>query len=815
MGGLYEGIRGVRFAAGDEAGIAAMPARRLTVTTLTLLCALVVGMLVSAPVSALPPERHYEMVSPPYKGGYGVLKFEAAAMQGAREGERAVFTSLGTFAGAPQNGAVNTAYVASRGASGWSTSPLLVPATLAPEGGGVQGIPPALGSVLFENSKFGANIGASEFLGTEAAFFTHSVDAPDVAPNASEPDPSFAGIPNPAPYFELMGEPLKRIDGKPPLHVGSEGISANLCNAIVRSGAGSAEGEPLLHDAIAKGGLDKENDLYEVGGGAQGCGEHRFVRLLGVSNAVNGSGEPVSISAHCHTLLGGQYTLLGGHFPWKFNAISADGSTVFFTVGVGNLGEVAECNDAAHPNELFVRLNGERTLQVSKADGASCEVGEPCPGQQEAQFMGADEAGSRVFFATTQPLLPGVTDTSRNLYLANIGCPEVDPGCAPGEREVTSRVLVSKTSGAGEAAEVQGLVLAVSPDGTRAYFVAHGVLSMQGPVSDGVQQEPVRGADNLYVYDAREGGGAVHFIADLCSGPEQSGEAPDARCPTSVTSGITGAAGNDTGLWGESQQDQTAGADGRYLLFATFAQLLPGDGDNGSDIYRYDAQSGALERISIGEGGESANGNANGYDAQIPISGPEALPQVQYAMAERAISEDGSRIVFETAEPLSPAAGNHRVNAYEWHDGRVSLVSDGSYSEPVDVGLSGLPEEIAITPSGRDIFFKTSEKLVAQDTDNAVDVYDARLGAGFPEAPAEISRCKGDACQGPLTNPAPLLVPGSVVQQAGENLTRPPSSPAPKALVKAKKKRKVKRRIRHRAKHAPRRGRNARRGRKA
>ena len=42
--------------------------------------------------------------------------------------------------------------------------------------------------------------------------------------------------------------------------------------------------------------------------------------------------------------------------------------------------------------------------------------------------------------------------------------------------------------------------------------------------------------------------------------------------------------------------------------------------------------------------------------------------------------------------------------------------------------------------------------------------------AGFPQAPAAAQPCSGDACQGPLTNPAPLLIPGSVSQVPGENL---------------------------------------------
>jgi hypothetical protein len=91
-----------------------------------------------------------------------------------------------------------------------------------------------------------------------------------------------------------------------------------------------------------------------------------------------------------------------------------------------------------------------------------------------------------------------------------------------------------------------------------------------------------------------------------------------------------------------------------------------------------------------------------------------------------------------------------------------------------------------ITPSGRDIFFLTPTGLAPQDTDGAEDVYDARLGEGFPTSPQPTKECGGDACQGPLTNPAPLLVPGSAVQAAGENVAPPPSSKAKKKTTRSR-----------------------------
>jgi hypothetical protein len=209
-------------------------------------------------------------------------------------------------------------------------------------------------------------------------------------------------------------------------------------------------------------------------------------------------------------------------------------------------------------------------------------------------------------------------------------------------------------------------------------------------------------------------------------------------------------------------------------------------------VYRYDAELGVLDRVSVGEAGYHANGNcdngvkATGCDATFEENGglSTALVSARSGLRARAVSEDGSRIVFMTTEPLSPAAVNHVESAYEWHkqpgwgEGRVSLVSSGSDEQRVN--------DVVITPSGRDIFFTTVQGLLPQDTDGLADVYDARLGgSGFPVPPASRQPCSGDACQGPLTNPAPLLLPGSVTQAPGGNVPPEGSKPVGKSKPKA------------------------------
>ena len=261
------------------------------------------------------------------------------------------------------------------------------------------------------------------------------------------------------------------------------------------------------------------------------------------------------------------------------------------------LPSVSDCETVDKP-QLFVRVGGERTLEVSKPLGEACaEV--PCPGadtRAPAQFWGASEDGSRVFFTTAAPLTGG-SDTSTNLYMAKVGCPGEVPACEAAQRVVTGLVAVSHDPHVGQAAEVQGVV-GVAPDGGRVYFVARGVLSeaanQQGMVA-------ASGADNLYVYD--EASGQTTFVGDLCSGAETSGVVGDVACPDDLEARTpAGGAGprNDTELWltFPKSSAQTTGGDGRFLVFSTYARLITSgseaDADDAQDVYRYDAQTGAL-----------------------------------------------------------------------------------------------------------------------------------------------------------------------------------------------------------------------------
>jgi hypothetical protein len=728
-----------------------MIARRLTLATgvrcVAGMAAAIVSVLAcfTATAAALPEGRAYEMVSPVEKGGYGVEPAGVNEDQfaAAPSGDGFAFSSVGVFAGAPSNPGF-VVYYASRGAHGWSTSPLSPPATIGPLSettGDPRDYSPSLGAAL-SFVGFGANVGQAASVG-EQAFFVHAPGSPDT------------------PEHFVQASPLVRGAGGEKARPSYGGASPDFSHVILESAT-------ALEGAVP-GAVDSAGEIYE----AEGAGT---LRLIGVDN----QGKPLD---QCEVQLG-----IDGE---RFHAISSDGSEVFFTV----------CG------ELFVRINGSETIQISGS----------------GSFQGASEDGSKVFYAS-----------GGDLYMATIGCAGGATGeaCGSATREVSTLTQVSHNPHGG----VGGLVgvVRISGDGSHAYFVAGGVLTGQNAQGE----EPAQGAENLYVYEPdpeHPGQYRTAFVADLCSGPVASGAVRDPRCGSTLSTqqgfyvqveqnNVTGEERhrpvNDSMLWERTDlrreaQVNECGAPhsgectgdrepGRFLVFSSYAQLTPDDTDQALDVYRYDANTGTIERVSAGENGHDENGNEErdakhilnaqaGYQgtgefaANATITAPTfkvALVAVQHELNARAISEDGSTIVFSTGSPLSPQATNGQVDIYVWHQpagagAAVGLISSGN---------SSLADAMPIvTPSGRDVSFITKAGLVPQDTDGQLDVYDARIGGGFPVAPASPAGCAGEACRGPLTAALGPLAAGSLTQPPESSPVSKPPAAKPRLLTRAQK----------------------------
>lgn len=706
----------------------------------TMLLFLPMGFLAPPASATLPENRRYEQVSPEFKAGYPVFASHGT-VEFALDGESSYFTSVGAFAGSGQNFALNP-YLAKREATGWRTTGLF-PFQEGACWAGLEEMAPDLSRFEYKVNQGGCGLSPSATIGVR------------------EPDGLFA---EPFPTFSNRS---------------GEGMPVNVDNAspdfthliLAYVAAADRHMSPLTPADEAEEGIQ----LVEL--------SNAGLRLVAIDN------QDKQMTRYCRVELGGR----GG----AFNAVSQPAaSEVFFSVPIGTQsGGSGLCEQSIdHPLQLFLRANGERTVTISAPLAADCTE-DPCASAArgipaEAVFQGASQDGSRVFFTTTQPFVNGDKDQTNDLYMATIGCAGGLTGeaCGPSAREVTDLTRISEPPSAGEPAEVEPQAVSLSPDGSHVYFVARGVLT---DIANSEGDAAVRGAENLYVYVNKGASSGVSFIADLCSGGEASGAASDPRCPNT--------AANDAALWmptNEKREAQTT-ADGRFLVFSTVSRLIGKgpelDADSARDVYRYDAQTGQLLRVSIGERGWDGNGNGDGFNAAIAPVIFRGSIQDQFEMGARAITEDGSKIVFRTAESLSSAAANGQPDVYIWHDGQVGLISSGS-SVNAD-------EEPVITPLGRDVFFLSSAALAAGDTDGLRDVYDARVDGGFPEVEAPVEQCSADACQGALSTPAPVPAPGTASQPAdvlaqGVKAAAPARAHVKRKRRKAKHAKRVRRRTR-------------------
>jgi hypothetical protein len=443
--------------------------------------------------------------------------------------------------------------------------------------------------------------------------------------------------------------------------------------------------------------------------------------------------------------------------------ISADGSTVFFT-----------CS-----GELFARVEESRTVAISEPSAADCAT---CDTSlvAAASFEGASADGSKVFFSTTQPLLVGAAERSASLYEYDFDAPPASPEDPDGR-------IVPITAGGKwgpRGAEVQDVV-AVSEDGSHVYFLAKGAL--QG-ASNSQGVSPAEGESNLYLFerDAQFPAGRLSFIAGGLSWLDY-GSGSSSRVTNNSAPGV-------------GYPEVTP--DGRFLVFVSSADITPGDTSTADQVFEYDAQTGELVRVSIGQNGFNDDGNTDNalLSAELPAEDRgNGVP----ALNGLAVSDDGAYVLFQSADGLTPGALNGivkeetcteeqgcisytpLVNVYEYHDGNVYLISDGQDSTSV-LHVSAV-YAIGLSASGEDVFFDTGDQLVPQDQDTEVDIYDARVDGGFPAPVSLLPSCSGDACQGVLSGAPTLLSPGSEFQ-AGGNPPLASSEPPPAAKPKSKAK---------------------------
>ncbi len=213
------------------------------------------------------------------------------------------------------------------------------------------------------------------------------------------------------------------------------------------------------------------------------------------------------------------------------------------------------------------------------------------------------------------------------------------------------------------------------------------------------------------------------------------------------------------------------------------------------EVYRYDATTKTLLCVSCNPT-EARPDGADADESSVQDWVAAQLPQRQRALyARRSLSDDGSRLFFESYDALLPTDTNGKRDVYEWEEpgsgdcrtesanyfkpngGCLSLISSGT--SPGDAQF------VDADADGSDAFFTTETSLLPQDY-GLIDVYDARERGGFPPPPGPSPACEGEACQGAPSPPNDPTPASSAFEGAGNVVEKP----AKKHRKKAHKKRK-------------------------
>jgi hypothetical protein len=454
------------------------------------------------------------------------------------------------------------------------------------------------------------------------------------------------------------------------------------------------------------GSFSFTGDLYEY---ADGVGVRRVGRIpAGSASECDDEAGPPCVDASS-AQAGISASLVIGGSQYSTNMISNDGSRILFQVHAGE-----------PEGALYMREDGVRTIQINASEKSVPES----PGTAQAWDMSRD--GSRVFFTTSEGLVAGDDDGGSDLYMFDV--------TAPAGSRLTR---LSFDPATGRTCYAHGLVGA-SMDGHYVYFLCTGNLL------------PGQPASSVGLYSWHDGKRA--FV----------GSFEDVNLAQLNTPRVTWQ------FFKELRMSKVT-PDGRHLLFmSTVDNGFQGRGgysgfDHGScnggtpcrELYLYSADTGRLACVSC-----DPSGTPPTDDASTDIFRPSGVGTPTSHLSH-ALSDDGRRVFFSTANALVPGDTNGVSDAYEYDSStsQLHLISAGTSESPSYF--------MEASPDGSDAFFVTRDRLVGWDNDTSYDLYDARIGGGFPEPVVASAPCEGDGCLPPAAaRPDPPFV-GSLAIRMG------------------------------------------------
>lgn len=326
-----------------------------------------------------------------------------------------------------------------------------------------------------------------------------------------------------------------------------------------------------------------------------------------------------------------------------------------------------------------------------------------------AIYKGSSADGEIVFFETEEQLVPGDTDTKRDVYERSydegVGAyvtREVSVGPAGGNDAFTATFEQASADGSlvffstGEQ-----LVEADTDHRVDVYLrdMTTGTTTLVTRGEAGCPPGCGNGPFDAEFARASADAGEAFFVSDEQLVAADTDESSDVyvRDLETDTTKLVSAGGNgafDASLRGISPN-------GAWAYFTTAEQLLPADGDEAVDIYAYDVETETTALVSRGEEACPACGDSG----KVPIF--------------QGSSDDGTRVFFSTDEALLPADEDTATDVYsrDLPGGPTRLISGG---KPTTLTASFA----AATGDGQHVFFTTAESLVAEDEDSANDIYE-------------------------------------------------------------------------------------------
>jgi hypothetical protein len=383
--------------------------------------------------------------------------------------------------------------------------------------------------------------------------------------------------------------------------------------------------------------------------------------------------------------------------------ISADAEHVFLWTNLA----LAPGDDDGNTSDVYDLSNGTETLLSTGPldDQSSYSSGPGSPFMMT--FEGASADGSRVFLQSLfSPVVPEDTDRCPDLYerfagrttLVSTG-PTATPAFPPGTCDLV---------------RFGGL----SADGSRVFFSTHDALVPGDEGDNDLYERAGSTVTLLTTYpdvdggcidtpefgDSSADGRTVLFSTNIRVVPEDQDRTGDVykRNPDGsfvlVSRGTEGPPVGGGCAMFEGDTPVAISADGGTAVFSTRFSLSPEDRDSSNDLYSV-AGAGAPTLVSTGP------------------TDPNTDSQFQRWPAD--VSDDATRVAFETDQSLLAEDTDHRIDVYLRSPGSTELIStgpeaDGGERDSNLVGISG---------DGRTVAFATSERMTGEDTDQAPDIY--------------------------------------------------------------------------------------------